>query len=62
MSIKLKMTLKKELESLPLKTGPALDEIVDTIRYFLMAKSVTGQMIAMDGGQHLIWTDLSETN
>jgi NAD(P)-dependent dehydrogenase (short-subunit alcohol dehydrogenase family) len=53
---------KEELESLPLKTGPALDEIVDTIRYFLTAKSVTGQMIAMDGGQHLIWTDIGETN
>lgn len=53
---------QEELESLPLKTGPALDEIVDTIRYFLTAKSVTGQMIAMDGGQHLIWTDIGETN
>lgn len=52
----------EELESLPLKTGPALDEIVDTIRFFLTAKSVTGQMIAMDGGQHLIWTDIGETN
>lgn len=53
---------KNELDGLPLKTGPALEEIVDTIRYFLMAKSVTGQMIAMDGGQHLIWSDLGETN
>ncbi|MCF4099049.1 SDR family oxidoreductase [Maritalea mediterranea] len=51
-----------ELKSLPLKTGPALDEIVDTVRYFLNAKSVTGQMIAMDGGQHLMWTDIGETN
>lgn len=53
---------KDEQQSVPLKTGPSLDEIVDTIRYFLMSKSVTGQMIAMDGGQHLMWTEIGETN
>lgn len=52
---------EQELQSLPLKTGPELDEIVDAIRFLLAAKSVTGQMIAMDGGQHLIWTDIGET-
>lgn len=52
---------REELASIPLKTGPSLDEIVDTVRYFLMAKSVTGQMIALDGGQHLIWAETGET-
>jgi hypothetical protein len=25
------------------------------LRYFMAASSVTGQMIASDGGQHLVW-------
>jgi enoyl-[acyl-carrier-protein] reductase (NADH) len=25
------------------------------VRYLLSASAVTGQMIAVDGGQHLIW-------
>ena len=30
-------------------------EIVKTLRYLIQADSVTGQMIASDGGQHLMW-------
>ncbi len=30
-------------------------EIVKTLRYLIDADSVTGQMIASDGGQHLMW-------
>lgn len=35
--------------------GPALGEFGATIRYLWEARSVTGQMIAIDGGQHLAW-------
>ena len=35
--------------------GASPDEIVRALRYLLSATSVTGQMIAVDGGQHLIW-------
>lgn len=38
-----------------LKKGPDLAEFGKTIRYFWEAPSVTGQMIALDGGQHLAW-------
>ena len=38
---------------LQIPTTPA--EIVATLRYILAAPSVTGQMIALDGGQHLDW-------
>ncbi|MEM6851066.1 MAG: short-chain dehydrogenase, partial [Pseudomonadota bacterium] len=31
------------------------DDIADAARYLLDASSVTGQMIAVDGGQHLVW-------
>lgn len=34
-------------------TGP--EEIVRALRYLIAATSVTGQMIAADGGQHLMW-------
>ena len=44
-----------QVNTLLLKRAPDLDEFVNTILYFEAAKSVTGQMIALDGGQHLGW-------
>jgi NAD(P)-dependent dehydrogenase (short-subunit alcohol dehydrogenase family) len=35
--------------------GSDPDDIVGAVRYLIGAKAVTGQMIAADGGQHLIW-------
>ncbi|KDA03992.1 SDR family oxidoreductase [Hyphomonas oceanitis] len=35
--------------------GSNPDEIVRALRYLISATSVTGQMIAADGGQHLMW-------
>jgi NAD(P)-dependent dehydrogenase (short-subunit alcohol dehydrogenase family) len=45
----------KQIDGLILKRGPELSEFGATIRYLWSAKSVTGQMIALDGGQHLAW-------
>jgi NAD(P)-dependent dehydrogenase (short-subunit alcohol dehydrogenase family) len=44
-----------QVEGLILQRGPGLDEFGATIRYLWQARSVTGQMIALDGGQHLAW-------
>lgn len=44
-----------QVEGLILKRGPALLEFGATIRYLWEGRSVTGQMIALDGGQHLAW-------
>lgn len=44
-----------QLDGLILGHGPALAEFGATIRYLWEARSVTGQMIAVDGGQHLAW-------
>lgn len=44
-----------QVDSLILNHGPALAEFGATIRYLWDARSVTGQMIALDGGQHLAW-------
>lgn len=35
--------------------GSNPDEIVKAVRYLIEADSITGQMIASDGGQHLMW-------
>ncbi len=35
--------------------GGAPDDIVGALMYFVSARAVTGQMIAVDGGQHLAW-------
>jgi NAD(P)-dependent dehydrogenase (short-subunit alcohol dehydrogenase family) len=40
---------------LPLGRGPTPQEIADAVAYLARARSVTGQMIALDGGQHLAW-------
>jgi len=41
--------------SVPLGRGTTPDEICTAVRFLLAAPSVTGQMIALDGGQHLAW-------
>ncbi len=35
--------------------GAAPEDVCRAVRYLLEASAVTGQMIAVDGGQHLIW-------
>lgn len=38
-----------------LKRGVNPDDITTALGYFLSAPAVTGQMLAVDGGQHLAW-------
>jgi len=45
----------RERGALPLARGPDPTEIVDAVRFCLASPSMTGQMIALDGGQHLAW-------
>lgn len=44
-----------ELEATLTGQGSNPEEIVKAVMYLIAAKSVTGQMIASDGGQHLVW-------
>lgn len=46
---------RQQQRALLLEQGPDLTEFGATIRYLWEARSVTGQMIALDGGQHLAW-------
>jgi len=44
-----------QLDGILLKKGPELEEFGRTIRYLVETPSITGQMICLDGGQHLAW-------
>ncbi|MDO6963719.1 SDR family oxidoreductase [Rhizobium alvei] len=44
-----------QIDGLLLKSGPALEEFGRSIRFLFDTPSITGQMIAIDGGQHLAW-------
>lgn len=44
-----------QVEAIPLKRGPKLEEFGRAIRFLFDTPSITGQMIALDGGQHLAW-------
>lgn len=44
-----------QVAALPLQRRAELDEICAAIRFILETRSMTGQMIALDGGQHLSW-------
>ncbi|MBZ5760131.1 MULTISPECIES: SDR family oxidoreductase [Rhizobium] len=52
-----------QIDGLLLKAGPGLDEFGRTVRFLFDTPSITGQMIALDGGQHLAWEtpDVPET-
>lgn len=45
----------KQRQATILQRGADLDDITDALLYLVQAKAVTGQMIAVDGGQHLAW-------
>ncbi|MFH1793748.1 MAG: SDR family oxidoreductase [Pseudomonadota bacterium] len=45
----------RQVAGLLLERGPDLSEFGATVRYLFETMSVTGQMIAIDGGQHLAW-------
>ncbi|MEZ5838923.1 MAG: SDR family oxidoreductase [Hyphomicrobiales bacterium] len=44
-----------QVEAVPLQRGPAPEEIAAAIRFLISQRSMTGQMLALDGGQHLAW-------
>ncbi len=46
----------RQFESMPLGRGATPEDVCGALRYILGAKAVTGQMIALDGGQHMAWS------
>jgi len=46
---------RRQNEATILGRGAAPEDIIGALLYLVDAKAVTGQMIAVDGGQHLAW-------
>ena len=46
----------RQVASVPLQRSAKLEEICRAIHFMIAAPSMTGQMIALDGGQHLQWS------
>lgn len=46
---------RRQNEATVLRRGATPEDIVGALRYLLGARAVTGQTIAVDGGQRLIW-------
>ncbi|CAK0756594.1 pteridine reductase [Azospirillaceae bacterium] len=46
---------QSQCRNTPLQRQISLKDICDAARYLLSAQTVTGQMIALDGGEHLGW-------
>jgi NAD(P)-dependent dehydrogenase (short-subunit alcohol dehydrogenase family) len=46
---------RRQTEHLPLGRGPELAEFGRTVRYLVENRSITGQVIGLDGGQHIAW-------
>lgn len=51
----------RQCAAMPLRHGASPQDIADALHYILDAKSMTGQMIALDGGQHLAWCQPAAT-
>ena len=45
----------QQVQSVPLRRATAVEEIAGALRFILATPSLTGQMVALDGGQHLNW-------
>ncbi len=45
----------RQAAAVPLRRSSSPDEVCDALMYLVGARSVTGQMLALDGGQHLAW-------
>ena len=49
----------EQCRAMPLGRGTTLEEICGALQFILGAPAMTGQMIALDGGQHLGWAQAS---
>ena len=45
----------RQAQAVPLRRGPAPEEIADAVIFLAHARSVTGATLAVDGGQRLAW-------
>lgn len=53
-------TFQLQVSSTPLQRQVEPDDIAAAVKYLLTARSVTGEMITVDSGEHLGWTQSKE--
>ena len=53
---------KNQSQSVPLGNGSSPEDISQAIEFILNASSFTGQMITLDGGEHLDWIKPEDRN
>jgi NAD(P)-dependent dehydrogenase (short-subunit alcohol dehydrogenase family) len=44
-----------QVAAVPLQRGTSPEEVAAAVRFLLASPAMTGQMLALDGGQHLAW-------
>jgi NAD(P)-dependent dehydrogenase (short-subunit alcohol dehydrogenase family) len=47
---------KRRTAAMPLRHGPAPEEVADAVLFLANAHNITGETIAVDGGQHIVWS------
>jgi len=57
-----KKDFKNQSESVPLGNGSSPKEISRAVEFILDSPSFTGQMITLDGGEHLDWIKSENKN
>ena len=55
-----KEQFNRQAQQVPLQRGATPDEIANGVLFFTNSSSITGEFIAMDGGQHLPTSNVSE--
>jgi NAD(P)-dependent dehydrogenase (short-subunit alcohol dehydrogenase family) len=48
---------EREFRSTLLERRVGAEDVIAAVRFLVETPSITGQMIALDGGQHLAWQD-----
>lgn len=43
--------------AMPLRRSPTPEEVADVVLFLARARNITGETVAVDGGQHLLWND-----
>jgi NAD(P)-dependent dehydrogenase (short-subunit alcohol dehydrogenase family) len=51
---------KRRSAAMPLAHGPTPEEVADAVLFLAQAKNITGETIAVDGGQHIAWNSDDE--
>ncbi len=51
---------QRQWQAVPLQHGPSVAEICQAIEFLIASASLTGQLIALDGGEHMGWAQPSQ--